>query len=152
MSGRPEPQTDAIATILAAEGQPEVLAVIWATVDTERVLAEVGLPGVELPDDPQLGASVKLVRPPDGQPIALLEPRTEGRIAATLARAGEGPAGRYVVASDGLASVKLRAATEEQSLSPEYDGPFGRSVLVTDGPATGPHVVLVERPAGTIDR
>jgi hypothetical protein len=136
----------------APDGEPEVLAAIWATVDTERVLAEVRLPAVELPDDPLLGASVTLVRPPDGEPIALLEPRMEGRIAATLARAGEGAAGQYVVASGGLASVRARAATEGLSLSPEYDGPFGRSVLVIDGPATGPHLVLVERPAGTIDR
>jgi hypothetical protein len=128
-----------------------VLAVIWATVDAERVLAGIGLPAVELEDDQLLGAAVRLVRPSDGAPIALLEPRTEGRIAATLAHAGEGPAGRYVVAVDGLASVLALAAASGVVLSPAEDGPFGRSVLVLAA-AAGPHLVLVDRPAGTIDR
>lgn len=145
------PSVDALAALLLPGSEPQVLAVIWATVDAERVLAGTGLPAVQLGDDQLLGAAVRLVRPPDDEPIALLEPRTEGRIAATLAHAGEGPAGRYVVAVDGLASVSVRAARSGIVLSRAEDGPFGPSALVL-GAAAGPHLVLVDRPAGTIDR
>jgi hypothetical protein len=151
MSEQTAPETDLTATVLLGDA-PEVLAAIWVTVDVERVLAEIGQAGRQLPDDPLLGASVTLVAAPDGEPIVLLEPRTEGRIAATLARGGEGPAGRYAAAPGGLAGARLRAVAEGLSLSPEYDGPFGRSSLVMDGPPAGPHLVLVDRPAGTIDR
>ena len=88
MSG--SPATDALTLLLPSGTEPVVLAVIWATVDIERVLAGIGLAGEELPDDRLLGATVRLVRPPAGEPIALLEPRTEGRIAATLAQLGRG--------------------------------------------------------------
>jgi 2-polyprenyl-6-methoxyphenol hydroxylase-like FAD-dependent oxidoreductase len=147
-----DPLTSIEAALLPGGVEPQVLAVIWATVDVERALAGIGLPGAELPDDQLLGALVRLVRPSDGDPIALLEPRTEGRIAATLARSGEGPVGRYVVAAEGLVSVVRRAAASGVALSDEEDGPFGRSRLVLAGPSSGPHLVLVDRPAGTIDR
>jgi hypothetical protein len=131
---------------------PEVLAVIWATVDADRVLAGIGSPGEPLADDPLLGASVRLIRPADGEPIAILEPNIEGRLAAALARSGEGPAGEYVLAAEGLGAVVRRAAAAGVSLSREEPGPFGRSVLVLGGLPRGPHLVLVEPPAGTIDR
>jgi hypothetical protein len=105
-----------------------------------------------LADDPLLGATVRLVRPTDGDPIAILEPNTEGRLAAALARSGEGPAGQYIVAAGGLGGVVPRAAAAGVSLSREEAGPFGRSVLVLDGLPGGPHLVLVDPPAGTIDR
>jgi hypothetical protein len=143
--------TDALAAVLPAGSEHEILAIIWATVDTERVLAGLGLPSVELPDDRLLGASVRLVRPAVGEPIAVLEPRKEGRLAATLAHAGEGRAGRYVVAADGLENVAARAAAAGILLSRREHGPFGLSFLVLRGATAGPHLVLVERPAGTID-
>ena len=150
MSG--SPATDVLALLLPSGTEPVVLAVIWATVDVERALAGIGVPGDELPDDRLLGAAVRLVRRPAAEPIALLEPRTEGRIAATLAKSGEGPAGRYVATPDGFANVRARADTAGIALSREEGGPFGRSVLVLDGTPAGPHLVLVDRPAGTIDR
>ncbi len=146
-----DPATDVLAALLPAGSEPEVLARIWATVDTGRVLAGVGLPGDELPDDPLLGAAVRLVRPPAEEPIALLEPRTEGLIAGTLARYGEGLAGRYVVAADGLADVARRAAAAGIALSRPEDGPFGPSVLVIADATAGRYLLLVERPAGTIE-
>ena len=145
------PAGDAAATLLPAGADPHVIALIWATVDIDRVVAGIGLPAVELPDDPLFGAAVRLVRPPDADPIALLEPRTEGRIAETLARAGEGVVGRYVVANDGLARVAERAAAAGLALSRVEEGPFGPSAIVLGGPPAGPHLVLVERPAGTIE-
>jgi hypothetical protein len=146
------PAADTIAVLLPVGQEPHVLAIIWATVDADRVIAGIGLPAVELHDDRLLGATVRLIRPPGGEPIALLEPRTEGRIAATLARAGEGPAGRYVVAADGLSSILARAAAAGLAVSREEEGPFGASVLVLAGATAGPHLVLVDPPAGTIDQ
>ena len=146
-----DPAADAAAALLPPGTEPEVLAVIWATVDTERVLAGIDLPADELPDDELLGASVRLIRPPDEAPIALLEPRTDARLAGTLARHGEGPAGRYVVAADGLAHVARRAAAAGIAVSRPEDGPFGAEVLVLADATAGPHLLLVERPAGTIE-
>jgi hypothetical protein len=146
------PAPNVLAALLPAGTEPLVLAAIWATVDAERALAGIGLQGIMLADDRLLGATVSLIRPPVGEPIALLEPRTEGRLAATLAHNGEGPAGRYVVAAGGLADVEARATAAGVGLSREDDGPFGPSVLVLGGGTSGPHVILVDRPAGTIDR
>lgn len=132
--------------------QRRVLAVIWATVDRDRVVADLRLPVEPLVDDPSLGASVGLVRPVGEHPIAVLEPFTEGRLAATLARHGEGPAGEYVEAPVGLDAIRAAATRADLVLGRPADGPFGRSVLVLGGPLDGPHLVLVERTAGTIGR
>lgn len=148
-----EPSVEAvIAQLLPAGSEPRVLAVIWATVDVDRVLAGIGLTAEALPNDTLLGAAVRLARPLDGEPIALLEPTTEGRIAATLAQMGEGAAGQYVLATGGLPGVVDRAAAAGIGIKRADDGPFGPSVLVLGGPPAGPHVVLVAGPAGTIDR
>jgi hypothetical protein len=141
-----------IEGLLPTGSHVEVVAVVWATVDLDRAIAETGLPAEALPDDELLGAAVRLVRPPAADPIALLEPTTEGRLAATLAKSGEGPAGHYVRATEGLSSVVARATAAGIGMKRTNDGPFGPSALVLGGPATGPHLIIVDRPAGTIDR
>jgi len=141
-----------IARLLPAGSEPRVLAVIWATVDVDRVLAGIGLAAEALPDDSLLGAAVRLARPLEGESIALLEPTTEGRIAATLAQSGEGPAGQYVLATGGLSSLVVRAAAAGIAIKRADDGPFGPSALVLGYPPVGPHIVLVAGPAGTIER
>jgi hypothetical protein len=143
-----------IAALLPDGAEPRTIAELWATVDADRAIRDLGWSAERLADDPLLGASTRLVRDETGAAIAvaLAEPATEGRLAATLARFGEGPAGRYVEATDGLAGVVRRAAAAQIPLSRAAGGPFGRSVLVLGGPAAGPHLILVERPAGTIDR
>jgi len=149
----PEPPLHGpIEALLPAGSRVDVLAVIWATVDLDRVIAVIGLAAEALADDKLLGAAVRLVRPPGAEPIALLEPTTEGRLAATLAHRGEGPAGQYVRATDGLASVVARAAPAGIRIKRADDGPFGPSALVLGGPAVGPLLVIVDRRAGTIDR
>lgn len=135
----------------ARADQRRVLAVIWATVDRDRVVADLRLPVERLADDTLLGASVGLVQPAGADPIAILEPITEGRLAATLARHGEGFAGEYVAAPIGRDAIRAAAAAG-LVLGRPADGPFGRSVLVLAGRVDGPHLVLVERPAGTIGR
>jgi hypothetical protein len=129
------------------------LAIIWATVDRDRWLAESGWTRAEnLPDDPFLGAIVAVVRPATGEAIAVVEPATEGRLAATLARHGEGPVGEYVEAPIPLGAIGRAATAAGLVVGRPAAGPFGRSVIVVSGPATGPHLILVERPPGTIAR
>ena len=136
----------------APPNERRVLAVIWATVDRDRVLADLDVAAERLVEDPHLGASVTLVQPVDGDPIAILEPVTEGRLAATLARNGEGPAGEYVEAPLPLEAIGGAAAAAGLVVSRPADGPFGRSVIVLPGRPGGPFLVLVEPSAGTIRR
>ena len=134
------------------------LAVIWATVELERARAELtnlepastGSAAADLAaiaiEDPLLGARVVVLPAAgDGVPVALAEPSTEGRLAATLARHGEGPAGRYVLAPAGLATVRSLAAAAGIPISGPAIGPFGRSVLVLAGRVAGPHLILAGR-------
>jgi hypothetical protein len=127
-------------------GVDDVLAIGWATVDRERFVAGLGPGPVEaLPGDPHLGAfAVRhgLARPA----VLVLEPETEGRTAATLARCGEGPAAIYL----GLGAVRLAtfvaAARERGALvSTVRPGPLGMSVVLVGGAAWGPHIVVVEQ-------
>jgi hypothetical protein len=151
MTSEPSVQGE-IEGLLPAGSRVEVVAVIWATVDLDRLIAEMGLPAEELPVDTLLGAAVRLVRPAAADAIALLEPTTEGRLAATLAKSGEGPAGHYVRATDGLPMVVARATAIGIGMKRANNGPFGPSGLVLGGPVVGPHLVIVDRSAGTIDR
>lgn len=124
-----------------------VVALAWATVDAGRVAAELGMDGVDRrPRDPALGASVVLV-PSLPVPTALLEPDIEGRLAAMLARHGEGPVGLYAV----RAGPSVAAFPER--------GPFGpQRLLVFSSAPWAPVILQVEpmrsaRPsAATIER
>jgi hypothetical protein len=129
-------------------GPARILAEIWATVDLERWLIDLGLPvacAIEAVDDPILGARVLLLdEPPGGTgPIVLAEPTTEGRLAAFLARHGEGRAGRYLSVPAGPSAIRAGAAAAGASVSRPADGPFGPSVLVLGGPLGSPHLFLV---------
>jgi hypothetical protein len=127
------------------------IARIVATVDLERALVELGRNALEAGagvEDPLLGARVVLI---DGEPagsagLALAEPTTEGRLAATLARHGEGDAGRYaaLAAHDDLAAFRRRAATAGVALSRVASGPYGRAVLVLGGSIAGPHLIVTD--------
>lgn len=125
-----------------------VLGRIWATVELERALADLGLDPAragDATDDPLLGARVVVIEetPGDGA-VILAEPSTEGRLAATLARHGEGPAGHYLASPVGLDEVRRRAALARVAISRPEIGPFGRSVLVIDGPPAGRSLLVVE--------
>lgn len=133
------------------------LAEIWATVDLERSLAEfrtgsiTAAPGgaamLDTVDEPLLGARVLLVSTMDGGRVALAEPSTEGRLAAALARNGEGHTGTYLEVPVDLERVDARAAAARVALSRPDTGPFGRSLLVIPDKPSGQHLILVERPA-----
>jgi hypothetical protein len=128
----------------------EPFAELWATVDLERALREHGHDIREADGavpDPLLGARVAAISIGDEAIVAFAEPTTEGRLAASLARDGEGPAGRYVALAEGdtLAAFRRRAHAAGVAISRVETGPFGPSVLLLDGPKRGPHVLVVER-------
>ena len=138
---------EAVARLAAVTGADvmdlPVIALGWATVDAERVAGQLREHGpFELAaDEPILGADCRVGRAAAVR-LAILEPNTEGRLAATLARHDEGPAVLWVV---GYPAPDLR-------LSGPADGPFGRERLVLGGPLGGRHLLVVDQPAGTIER
>lgn len=130
-----------------------LMGVGWATVELDRAESELAewLAG-EAPDpaddvgDPILGARARL-RVADGLPgeqIVLLEPTTEGRIAGSLVRDGEGPCALYVHPSGGLDPWLERAHERGVGTSAVEAGPFGRAVLVAGSPVAGPHLLVVD--------
>lgn len=93
------------------------VAVGWASVELERAGRELagvvdpGRPFRDAPDSAVLGARclVGWVGPTaDALRIVLLEPATEGRLAAHLARYGEGWAARWVVAAEEAGPMLMR--------------------------------------------
>ncbi len=125
----------------------------WATVELDRAESELAewLAG-EAADpaddvaDPILGARARR-RVADGLPgekIVLLEPTTEGRLAGSLVRDGEGPCALYVHPAGGLDAWLERARERGVGTSTIEAGPFGRSVLVAGGPVAGPHLLVVD--------
>jgi hypothetical protein len=132
----------------------------WATVDLDASAESVLTVGGRIEPaaaDELLGARCLLIRQAAGAgDVVLLEPNTEGRLAATLARHGEGPAVTYLVASDDPAVPLLVAGVP---LSAAAGGPLGQGRLLLGGDRWGPHVIAVHRedavaapPADTIER
>lgn len=118
----------------------------WATIEVERALRELGAAAAApAPHDDSLGARARTARLPDGQSIVLLEPSTEGLLAAALARYGEGPLVRYLIADAG---APTRAREAGFRLTAERPGPLGPQRLVLGGPRWGPFLVLVSGGAG----
>jgi hypothetical protein len=127
-----------------------VLGIGWATVELERAAQELleafstaGLPDPQWEPAPReglLGATAWAEPGDAARPaIVLLEPDTESRLAATLARFGEGVAAVYVEPARGDAVQAAR-------LGRPTPGPLGMSRIVLAGPTWGPHVIVVERP------
>jgi hypothetical protein len=147
--------------LATADGLPpsvagKTVALGWATVDMERAVREVGdalgIPAdrfVVAPDTRLLGATCRMASGvlPGGAAVVVLEPATEGRLAATLARLGEGPSATWLVGPEDPAAGEGPA--EAIATSAQRDGPLGPERLVLGGPAHGPHRLLV-RPPGTI--
>jgi ribosomal protein S18 acetylase RimI-like enzyme len=133
-----------------------VVGLGWATVDLDRaadeLATEAGLDGSLVrtaPEDAALGARARRLDLPDG-PLILLEPRTEGRLAAALARHGEGPVAIYLAATDGVqdaggagsaAAAGPVLAPKGRLLAPQGDPLGGRSRLVPPIDPWGPFVL-----------
>ncbi|HEY7737183.1 MAG TPA: hypothetical protein VH813_10350 [Candidatus Limnocylindrales bacterium] len=130
---------------LAADRLPgvpyETIAVGWATVELERAADEIardlgtGVTFVAASPDALLGANCLVAKPGDAPAWVLMEPSTEGPLAAFLVRHGEGLAAGWLKAGQGLEGVR-------RSLS--ADTPLGRARLVVDGPRWGPFLLLLE--------
>lgn len=118
-----------------------LVGVGWSTVELDRAAAELGLEVAGAAGDPALGARSRLGSTADGLAIALLEPSTEGRLARSLARLGEGPVATWW---DGDTSDGL-------DLLPLADGPFGPARLVRDVASDGRFRFLRSRRAATIN-
>lgn len=159
----------AVARIAAFLGPVQSVAVGWATVELDRAEADLrgvagvqGAPGsqafepaVAMPDDELLGARCRLLAAiPAGPPVVLLEPFTESRLAASLARFGEGPVALYLrIPARALARFRVVAPASGIHCSRPTPGPFGTAVLVVESPPWGPHLLVTEAAAaGTIER
>ncbi len=146
-----------------ADGVPLVLAGVgWATVELDRAEADLGpwLGEADPPAggagggppaavrDPQLGAVARVWRGGGlpGDRFVLLEPDTEGRLAASLARDGEGPCTIYLRPAVGLAAWAAGARDRGVALGTTQVGPLGSARLVLGGPVAGPHLLLVDAP------
>jgi hypothetical protein len=124
----------------------------WATVDSDRVerslVASFGrlspTRSRDLADDTLLGARCRLLSSgPAALEVLLLEPVTEGRIAASLARFDEGPVALYVlVPAERFREVLRDLQTGGLVLSGEGSGPFGPERLVAGSPRWGAHLVI----------
>jgi hypothetical protein len=127
----------------------ELHGVAWATVDLDRAETELELwlgsrAGGPVEDE-HLGARGR-VRAGAGLPgswTVLLEPSTEGRAAASLARDGEGPCAIYLRPAAGLEAWLGAARAEGPTAGAPREGPFGAQVLLA-GPPTGPHLIVTE--------
>jgi hypothetical protein len=130
---------------LPAEAVP--VAVGWATVDLERAIRELaGETRVDpttvrsAPDDEALGAVAKRLDLADGA-LLFLEPRTEGGLAAALARHGEGPVAVYLSTPRSLADATAGGLAAATLLAPLGDPLGGLSRLVRPARAWGPFVL-----------
>ena len=130
------------------DGAAGALAVGWATVESDRAaselshLLEAGSGFSDAPSSVILGARCRVGRAA-GDPdlrIVILEPATEGRLAATLARSGEGWAAIWT-RDPGRAAP---ASTPSRAPSAARPGPFGAERLELDGPLAGPHRLIVD--------
>jgi hypothetical protein len=153
------------AALLAAAGSStsrlagaRPIAVGWATVDVDRAVVDLAAAFGLGPErfrptarSIALGCVGRVARGVllDGGSLALLEPDSEGRLAASLARLGEGPIVTWLLAPEPKTSVEA-LRTAGFTLSAERSGPFGLERLVVDGSRHGPHRLLVGPSPGTI--
>jgi hypothetical protein len=85
---------------------------------------------------------------PEMPAIVLLEPDTEGRLAATLARFDEGVAAIYLAApSDPPSDVTPGTyAFDSARVGAPAPGPLGAGRMLLARPAWGPHIIVVAAP------
>jgi hypothetical protein len=137
---------DAVTRLSAAVGARKAVGG-WATVDLDRAEVEVADALARLgdmqtgpaPDERVLGARSRHMRFSEGREVILLEPSTEGRLAAALARYGEGNVVLYLLVDAGATERARRAGF---TLTSQGRGPFGPERLVIAGPRYGPFLIL----------
>lgn len=118
---------------LAPDGA-RLLGVAWATVDLERTIASLGEGSAgafgPLVLDEVLGARGRVAQT-GATMLAILEPATEGRLAAALARRGEGIAGLYLAGTEGAGGSRLTAIGRPGRALP-HDRPIGPFLILVD--------------------
>jgi hypothetical protein len=118
-----------------------VAGIGWATVELDRAAQELaGLSEyASASRDGNLGAAARRSSLTDrSRPaIVLLEPDTEGLLAATLARFGEGVLVAY------LGQLDRADVDDTPNLGPPRPGPLGPARLVMGRPAWGPHALVL---------
>src|SRR5262245_64494547 len=130
----------------AAERDPwlaevPVVGIGWATVELDRAVSELSAIGrfEPAPRDATLGASARRgslldrTRPA----LVLLEPDTEGLLAATLARFGEGVGAVY------LGPLDRADVDDTPRLGPPRPGPLGPARLVIGRRPWGPQALVL---------
>jgi hypothetical protein len=132
------------------------VAVGWTTVELARaeasiLVAAAGMIGrfEDAPGDALIGAHVRvamlrLPAVPSVRTLALLEPSTEGRLARSLARLGEGPAVVW------LAGAATASSSPVPDTSARAAGPFGPERLLLEGERDGRLILVTDDAPGTI--
>jgi len=122
-----------------------IIAIGWATVEIERAEMEleaaIGDRGswAEAPRDALLGARAAVYGPVAAASplLVVLEPDTEGRLAASLARHGEGVAAIYVTTRQGAVLVA-------GAFGIPAGGPLGRGRRLARGGIGEPSIVVLD--------
>lgn len=130
-----------VAASFVSSRRERPVAIGWATVDLDRAVEQLVpiLPAGAVfrgaDRSIALGAACRVADkvPHDWPVIVLLEPDTEGRLAATLARSGEGWAAEWSRA----------AGSSRVAASPVRSGPLGPERLRLGDPVHGPHHLLL---------
>jgi len=151
-------------------GALRLIGIGWATVELERAAEDLAgaFAAARLPQpdwapaqrDANLGASTWVgtaawfgaAGPPRGlvdpemPAVVLLEPDSEGRLAASLARFDEGVAAIYLLAAaeSGPDTAAGAYPVDQARLGAAAPGPLGSGHIVLARPAWGPHIIVVE--------
>jgi hypothetical protein len=116
LSGRDGGRVERYRAVLSIADDAAIVAVGWGTVDVQRTLRDLGHTTDSPARDEPLGAKGVLISEGD-LAVLVLEPVTEGRLAACLARHGEGICALYIAASEPSTDARVRPD------SPRF-GPF----------------------------
>ena len=132
LSLRPRCSTLASLAVSTCPRTPSLLALGWATVELDRATASWrSRPALErrpvrtAPDDEPWAPSLVASTSADGA-LLVLEPRTEGRLAAALARHGEGPVAAYLAAPSRLTALLTPVPSDPDPLLPPLGDPARR--------------------------
>ena len=115
LSGRDGGRIERYRAVLGVAEDAAIVAVGWGTVDVERTLHDLGHSTDSPAMDASLGAKGVMISAGDVT-IFVLEPVTEGRLAASLARHGEGICALYGLKGSG-GQHTLRSWAGESRLS-----------------------------------
>jgi hypothetical protein len=148
---------DAIAAAwTSAPPDTRLLAIGWSTVETERAEREFGVAFDDAPSDAWLGARCRVAGSAFAVPLVLVEPATEGRLAASLARLGEGPVVAWyepvaIAGSAGAgAADTAHAGAPERARAGASSGPFGPETPLRSDQGEGRFRFLVGTRTGTM--